>query len=171
MWKTAFKKFEKIWSAFKFFKDCLPQISLGPFLNTLTRFLQRKHLMQYFIFISLAPWYSCNHYCTTLFNKAWSQVLCRFKSYWQRLGDLRWWESLTMFNAFVSQPFNKNNSLYSRKCNKNLKLTIFSYFRPFYFQSYFKVPRALKLIWEIWKSLNFQMFYSMFFYIDKNWRQ
>ena len=47
LWKTAFKKFEVIWSAsdmvclnrpyhFKFFKGCLPQIPLGPFLNTLS---------------------------------------------------------------------------------------------------------------------------------------
>ena len=38
--KTAFKKFEGLWSAlgrlypFKYFKSCLPQILLGPFLNT-----------------------------------------------------------------------------------------------------------------------------------------
>ena len=44
LWKTAFKKFDGIWSAlsrpysFKFFKGCLPQILLGPFLNTLTHF-------------------------------------------------------------------------------------------------------------------------------------
>ena len=36
MWKTAFKKFEVIWSVFSFFKGCLPQILLVPFLNTLT---------------------------------------------------------------------------------------------------------------------------------------
>ena len=40
LWKTAFKKFEKVWSAqaysFKFFKGCLPHILLGPFLNTLS---------------------------------------------------------------------------------------------------------------------------------------
>ena len=45
MWKTAFKKFEVTWSAlsipydFKFFKGCLPQISFGPFLDTLSRML------------------------------------------------------------------------------------------------------------------------------------
>ena len=39
--KTALKKFEVIWSVlskpyhFKFFKGSLPQILLGPFLNTL----------------------------------------------------------------------------------------------------------------------------------------
>ena len=41
LWMTAFIKFEAVWSAldipylFKFFKGCLPQILLGPFLNTL----------------------------------------------------------------------------------------------------------------------------------------
>ena len=40
--KTAFKKFEGVWSAagrpylFKNFKGCIPQILLGPFLCTLT---------------------------------------------------------------------------------------------------------------------------------------
>ena len=45
LWKTAFKKFERVWSAlgrpypFKFFKVCLPQILLGPFLNTLSHMI------------------------------------------------------------------------------------------------------------------------------------
>ena len=40
----TFKGFEGLWSAlgrpyhFTFFKGCLPQISLGPFLNTLSHF-------------------------------------------------------------------------------------------------------------------------------------
>ena len=33
MWKTAFKKLEGKWPL-NFFKGCLPQILLGPFLNT-----------------------------------------------------------------------------------------------------------------------------------------
>ena len=40
MWKTDFKKFEGIQPAsypFKFSKDSLPQILLGPFLNTLSQ--------------------------------------------------------------------------------------------------------------------------------------
>ena len=43
MWKTAFKKFKGVWSAlgrtypFKYFKGCLPQFLLGPFLNTLSQ--------------------------------------------------------------------------------------------------------------------------------------
>ena len=43
LWKTAFKKIEVSDMAclsrpyhFKFFKDCLPQILLGSFLNTLS---------------------------------------------------------------------------------------------------------------------------------------
>ena len=39
---------------------------------------------------------SCYHYCTTSFNKAWTQVQCRFKSYLWRVRDSRWWESLTV---------------------------------------------------------------------------
>ena len=44
----------------------------------------------------------CNygyHYCTTSFNKAWTQVMCRFKSCSRRVGDWRWWGSLTMVPA------------------------------------------------------------------------
>ena len=42
LWKTAFKKFEVMWSAsrpyhFKIFKGCLPQMLLGSFLNTMTQ--------------------------------------------------------------------------------------------------------------------------------------
>ena len=42
LWKTAFKQFEEIWSTwsrpypFKYFEGCLPQILLGPVLNTLS---------------------------------------------------------------------------------------------------------------------------------------
>ena len=39
LWKTAFKKLEVIWSGFKFFKGCLPQILLSRFLNTLTHII------------------------------------------------------------------------------------------------------------------------------------
>ena len=37
----------------------------------------------------------CSGYCccTTSFNQAWTQVLHRFKSYLQRVGNLRWWGS------------------------------------------------------------------------------
>ena len=36
------------------------------------------------------------HYCTTSFNKAWTQALCRFKSCLRHVRDLWWWGSLTM---------------------------------------------------------------------------
>ena len=44
----------------------------------------------------VAPWCSGYHYCTTSFNKVWTQALCRFKSCSQHVGDSRWWESLIM---------------------------------------------------------------------------
>ena len=50
--------------------------------------------VSYFNF--LVPWCSVYHYCTTSFKKAWTQVLCRFISCWQHVGDSRWWGSLTM---------------------------------------------------------------------------
>ena len=43
--------------------------------------------------------YSGYHCCTTSFNKAWTQVLRRFKSRSRRVGDSRWWGSLTMVPA------------------------------------------------------------------------
>ena len=44
----------------------------------------------------VAPWCSAHHYCTTSFNEIWTQVLCKLKSCSQRVGDSRWWGSLTM---------------------------------------------------------------------------
>ena len=50
---------------------------------------------------TLAPSPCCSgcHYCTTSFNKAWTDILCRLKSCSRRLRDLRWWESLTVVPA------------------------------------------------------------------------
>ena len=45
------------------------------------------------IAVQLCSGYHC---CTTSFNKVWNQVLHRLKSYLRRVGDLRWWDSLTM---------------------------------------------------------------------------
>ena len=49
----------------------------------------------------MAPWFSGYQYCTTFhsFNKAWTQILGRFKLYSRRVRDLRWWESLTIVLA------------------------------------------------------------------------
>ena len=47
----------------------------------------------------VAQWCSGYHYCTTSFNKTWTQVLCRFKPCsWHVLGS-RWSGSLTMVPA------------------------------------------------------------------------
>ena len=56
------------------------------------------------------------HYCTTSFIKARTQALRRFKPCSWRVGDSRWWGSLTMVPAgnkaapFIGQPYHKNNS-------------------------------------------------------------
>ena len=49
--------------------------------------------------IFVAPWCSGYHYCTTSFNKAWTQVLRRLKPCSRRVGDSRWWGSLTVAPA------------------------------------------------------------------------
>ena len=49
-----------------------------------------------FKLITTTPWCSGYHYCTTSFNKVWTQILRRFKPCSRRVGDLRGWESLTM---------------------------------------------------------------------------
>ena len=48
---------------------------------------------------SVAPWCTGYDYCTTSFNKAWTQVLRRFKSYLSRFGDSRWPGSLRTIPA------------------------------------------------------------------------
>ena len=47
----------------------------------------------------VALWCSGYHYCTTSFNKAWTQVLRRFKPCSWRVGDSQWWGFLTMVPA------------------------------------------------------------------------
>ena len=44
-------------------------------------------------------WCSGHHYCIISLNKAWTKALCRFKSCSRRVGDSRWWKSLTMVPA------------------------------------------------------------------------
>ena len=50
-------------------------------------------------FANMKPWCSDDHYCTTSLNKAWNQVLRRFKPCSRRVGDSRWWGSLTVVPA------------------------------------------------------------------------
>ena len=45
---------------------------------------------------SVALWCSGYHYCTTSFNKVWTQILRRFQSCLQDVRDSRWWGSLAM---------------------------------------------------------------------------
>ena len=59
----------------------------------------KKNLAETFLIKYVAPWCNGYEYCTTSFNKAWAQVLCRFKSCSRRVGYLRWWGSLTMVPA------------------------------------------------------------------------
>ena len=47
----------------------------------------------------VAPWRSGYHYCKTSFIKARTQALRRFKPCSWRVGDSRWWGSLTMVPA------------------------------------------------------------------------
>ena len=49
--------------------------------------------------ISVTPWCSGYHYYKTSFNSTWTQVLRRLNSCSWRVGDLRWWGSLTMVRA------------------------------------------------------------------------
>ena len=66
-------------------------IALG-FKGTLT-----WNELEYFLCkIYVARWCSGYHCCTTSFNKPWTQVLRRIKSCSRRVGDSRWWESLTV---------------------------------------------------------------------------
>ena len=47
----------------------------------------------------VALWCSVYDYCRTSFNKAWTQVMHRFKSYSWHVRDLRWWGSLAVVLA------------------------------------------------------------------------
>ena len=58
-----------------------------------------SNLALVFAWISVSPWCSGYHHRTTSFNKAWTQDLCRFKCYFWRVRDLKWWGSLTMVLA------------------------------------------------------------------------
>ena len=50
-------------------------------------------------FLTFCLWRRGYHYCTTSFYEALTQVLGRFKSCSRRVGDSRWWGSLTMVPA------------------------------------------------------------------------
>ena len=96
------------------------------------------------IFI-LAPWCSGYHYCSTSVSKAWFQILRRFKPCSRHVGDLWWWESLTMvlaknmgYASFVGQPFHKNNIII---ISINYHITVSN-----------QLYCTLKFAWLLWKS-------------------
>ena len=70
--------------------------------STLWNFCFKKGTISRAVFRTLSilkivvPWYSAYHYCTSSFNNVWTQALRRFKSCLGRVGDSRWWGSLTM---------------------------------------------------------------------------
>ena len=71
------------------------------------------------VFQVVAPWCSGYRHCTASLNKAWTQVLCRFKSCSQRVGDTRWWGYVTIAfathsnqNIFDSTHFQRNKEWY-----------------------------------------------------------
>ena len=47
----------------------------------------------------MALWRSGYNYCTTSFNKALNQVMCRFKSCLRHVRDLQWWGSLAVVHV------------------------------------------------------------------------
>ena len=83
LWKTAFKKFQGIWSALKFFKGILPQNLLSLLLNTLSQMCQYLINSFYCNFDELTLKILCN---TSQYRKQQkgdtfqilSQVLIRF---------------------------------------------------------------------------------------------
>ena len=60
------------------FKDCFSDICKKAISNAC---VWMPFLIFWLLSFSLAPWCSGYHYCKTSFNKAWTQVLHRFKCY------------------------------------------------------------------------------------------
>ena len=85
----------------------------------------------------VALWCSGYHYCITSFIKTWTQVLHRFKSCSQHVGDSQWWRSLTMVpavnkakrlssvNHTIKAIHHHHHSLGNRYC---IKTSYFSFF-------------------------------------------
>ena len=80
---------------------CLQELFMfNRFTETLSKYiLPTSKNDDNIITITIVPWYSGYNYCTTSFNKVWTQVLRGFKSCLRRVRDLRWWESLTVVPA------------------------------------------------------------------------
>ena len=80
-----YSNYQLCWISFVFF-----------FFNQTTFHLQCRSDSRLIWIANVAPWCSVYHYYTTWFNKAWTQVLRRFKCCSRCVRDSRWWESLIM---------------------------------------------------------------------------
>ena len=77
-------------------------VSFNSLLLLFKKFLKYSRVdssKSYALSLSDKGLFSGYHYCTTSFNKAWTQVLRRLKSCSRRFGDSRWWGSLKIFLA------------------------------------------------------------------------
>ena len=93
--------------------------------------LAAQYLCSYRMKIIWTPstlWCSGYHYKTSL-NKAWTQVLRRLKSCLRHVGDLGWWESLTMVWAGnkAKRLLSVNHTTKKKKKKKKKKMMNLTY--------------------------------------------
>ena len=128
--------------------------------------------LQYIHDFGLSTWCSGYHYCTTSFNKAWTQVLRRFKPCSRRVGDSRWWGSLTMVPAG-----NKAKRLSSvNHTTKTIHKFINSFIIDFGFDIFSDILKKIYFfdseihnLWHFWctKSLHIMLLFLFFFHDSK----
>ena len=111
----------------------------------------------------MVPWCSVYHYCTTSFDKTWTQFLCRFKSCMLCVGDSHRWGSLT-----VVPPENKTKHLSSvNHTTKTIffcpKIILQKNFYDEFFYSVFAFLTQFRCVWGTSKSL---IFINFFWYIS-----
>ena len=70
-----------------------------PFGHCLIRICPWGSVCRVSVLSGYSRWCSGYHYCTASFNWTWTQALRRFKPCSQRVGDSRWWGSLTVVPA------------------------------------------------------------------------
>ena len=107
----------------------------------------------------VTPWCSSCYYCTTSCNKVSTQILRKFKCWSRCVGDLRWWESLTMLLAgnkgwklFVGQSFPKNNS--SSSLSSTLAFISNVSFRRFSYSNF-----SANYYTSLWSGLNMRVYF------------
>ena len=123
----------------------------------------------------VAPWCGGYHYCTTSFNKAWNQVLRRFKSSSERVGDSRWWRYLTVILArneakhllsiWPAPPCGFSKSIFSKEREKPcFFVTSNIILRHIFPENFIEFPQVVQKIWRNSLSIlaNFHQFSSIF---------